>query len=262
MLSIRYTAYSMCVMGKTNILDFDISVYAAGDVHAPRFAIVLPGFLDSKDYPHMHSHVDYLGSLGYFAMTLDFPGTWYSGGAIEDYTVTNCLKIIAQLIAEHSKPTLLIGHSNGGRLALHAAAENPLVKGVVAVMPPLHVFDGKEENEDMRAWRETGIKISTRSLPDDPERELQFELPYSFVQDSSKYKLTDILPTLTVPKLFIAGKRDGAIPPAEVRQAYDLALKPKEFHIVDSGHNYRKVPSAIETVNKLIQAFLKQNELL
>ena len=78
---------------------FEIAVYSKGDINSKKFALVLPGKLDTKDYFHMKSHVDYLAHLGFFALSFDPPGTWDSPGDIRLYTMTNYLKAIHELIA-------------------------------------------------------------------------------------------------------------------------------------------------------------------
>lgn len=99
---------------------FKLAIYSKGDKNSPRLALVLPGKLDSKDYPHMHSHVDYLAKKGYFALTFDPPGTWESPGDIKLYTMTNYIKAVNELIENFgNKPTFVMGHSFGGSIALY-----------------------------------------------------------------------------------------------------------------------------------------------
>src|SRR3989338_3016633 len=107
---------------------FELAVYEKGDSNSPKLAIVIPGRLDTKDYIHNTSLVDYLASRDYFALSFDPPGTWESPGDIELYTTTNYLKAVDELI-EHfgTKPTLLAGHSRGGTIAMLAALKNPHV---------------------------------------------------------------------------------------------------------------------------------------
>src|SRR3989338_4759008 len=100
---------------------FDLAVYAKGDPASSKLAIIIPGRLDSKDYAHNTSLVDYLAGRGYFALSFDPPGTWESPGDIGLYTTTNLLKVVDELI-EHfgNKPTLLAGQSRGGTVAMLA----------------------------------------------------------------------------------------------------------------------------------------------
>ena len=72
-------------MSVINTPNFKLATYQAGDPDAQKLALVLPGFLDTKDYAHMKAHVDLLAAQGYFALSIDFPGTWESGDDIELY---------------------------------------------------------------------------------------------------------------------------------------------------------------------------------
>ena len=57
---------------------FELAAYTKGDQNSPKLALVLPGRLDTKDYIHNTSLVDYLSRRGYFALSFDPPGTWES----------------------------------------------------------------------------------------------------------------------------------------------------------------------------------------
>ena len=77
---------------------FELAVYEKGDPNSSKLAIVIPGRLDTKDYIHNTSLVDYLANRGYFALSFDPPGTWESPGDIELYTTTNLIKSVDELI--------------------------------------------------------------------------------------------------------------------------------------------------------------------
>src|SRR3990167_8571891 len=114
---------------------FELAVYARGDEKASRVALVLPGRLDTKDYVHMTSHVDFLAKRGYHALSFDMPGTWESPGNIAEYTTTNYIKAVNELVDYlGNKPTLLLGHSRGGSVAILAGAVNKDVVGIIPIM--------------------------------------------------------------------------------------------------------------------------------
>ena len=50
---------------------FELACNIQGSETAGELALVLPGRLDTKDYPHMKSHVEYLASRGYLALSFD-----------------------------------------------------------------------------------------------------------------------------------------------------------------------------------------------
>ncbi|HVX58455.1 MAG TPA: alpha/beta fold hydrolase [Candidatus Saccharimonadales bacterium] len=230
---------------------FEIAEYATGDQGADRLALVLPGRLDTKDYPHMRSHVDFLASLGYYALSFDAPGSWESGGGIEIYSMTNYLKAIDELI-EHfgHKPTLLLGHSRGGSVAMLAAPKNPAVTGFVSVFSratPSTIGADKA--------KEQGMEVEHRDIPGHPDQSKEFALPYSYFEDAAQYNALQGLQTFTKPKLFFYGTRDELVRPAEVRKAYEASADPKEIHELDSDHDYRWHPEIIEQVNAMVKGW-------
>src|SRR3989338_7497483 len=121
-------------MVKTN--SFTLATYQKGDPISSKLALVLPGKLDTKDYAHMRSHVDFLSNLGFLALSFDPPGTWESPGDISLYTTTNYLKAVDELIEYFgNKPTFLMGHSRGASVSMIAASRNPKIMAYAAVMP-------------------------------------------------------------------------------------------------------------------------------
>src|SRR3990167_2532913 len=148
-------------MERIKTKNFELAVYAKGNEGAAKIALVLPGRLDTKDYVHMRSHVDFLAANGFFALSFDPPGTWESPGGIELYTTTNYIRAINELIEYFgNKPTLLLGHSRGGSAAMLASMSNPAIIGIVVIManygPPTPPNDEAKQN---------GFLVSYMDLP-------------------------------------------------------------------------------------------------
>src|SRR3990167_9150866 len=118
-------------MIKTN--SFTLATYQKGNPDSKKLALVLPGKLDTKDYAHMRSHVDFLANLGFFALSFDPPGTWESPGDISLYTTTNYLKAIDELIKHFgNKPTFIMGHSRGASISMMGASRNSKIMAYAA----------------------------------------------------------------------------------------------------------------------------------
>jgi pimeloyl-ACP methyl ester carboxylesterase len=239
---------------------FQLAVYAQGDPAASKLALVLPGKLDTKDYPHLRSHVEALARQGFFALAFDPPGTWESPGGIELYTMSNYLKAVHEVIEYYGhKATFVMGHSRGGSIAMLAAITHPAVQSFAAVMSWASFSPQDHGGYPDEEWRALGYKKIRRALPvgNDIQRR-EFELPYSFLEDQMKYSMLADLQKLVKPKLFFAGSQDTVVLPAVVKQAYESAAEPKKLVRLDTEHDYRLNPGIIRHVNDEIRAWLSQ----
>lgn len=237
----------MAMLIKTK--NFELAVYMNGKSYSRKVALLLPGRLDTKDYAHMKSHVDFLANKGYLALSFDPPGTWESLGDINDYTMTNYLKAINELI-EHfgNKPTVIIGHSRGGTMAMLAGSRNKYVTQIISIMArasPSAISDKAKIQ---------GFEVSLRDNPFGEEK--RFELPLSYFKDGLKYNVFEDISKCTKPKLFIFGKKDKIINAEIVKETYEKVPEPKQINGVESPHDYRFFPKIINEINSLIEDFL------
>jgi pimeloyl-ACP methyl ester carboxylesterase len=240
---------------------FELAVYSQGKPEAKKLALFLPGKLDTKDYAHMRSHVDYLANRGFYALSFDPPGTWESPGNISLYTMTNYLKAINELIKYFgNRPTFLAGHSRGATMALIAAGTNSSVTAFAAIMSSFtpNGFINKVDEE----WKRKGLVVSMRELPPGTGPKVKkFEQPYSFFEDQIQYRVTDEIKNSTKPKLFIYGQRDVLAPPDRVKQLYEYMSDPKEIYGLNSDHDYRYHHKLIEEVNAFMGDFLSRHSI-
>lgn len=230
---------------------FKLATYIKGDETSKRVALVLPRKLDTKDYPHTRSHVDFLADQGFFALSFDPPGTWESLGGIELYNMTNYLKDINELIEYFgNKPTVLLGHSRGGSMAMLGVITNSYVTHFIAVM------SRAGESVPSKPMQPGDTSVSYRDIPGNPDEKKKFELSFSYFEDSGRYNILKGLKGCTKSKLFIMGTRDITVKPEEVKTAYEAAAEPKEFREINSDHDYRWHPSLIQEVNQIVGDFL------
>ena len=238
---------------------FNLAVITAGDPGSKRLALVLPGRLDTKDYPHMRSHLTYLCQNGYFAVSFDPPGTWESAGEIELYTMTNYLQAINELIAYYgNRQTLLLGHSRGGSMAVLAGVRNPLVTKFIAIMAACSYAPDRYLGDPDGEWQRTGYKINRRDVPDKKNEFIDYKLPYSFLEDALQYDAYEELKVCRKPKLFVYGEKDRTVKPETVREIFTMAAEPKDLQAVLADHDYRKYEDLITQVNGLVGSFLEK----
>lgn len=233
---------------------FELAVNTEGDTASPKFAIIIPGRLDTKDYAHNTALVSHLASLGFYAISFDPPGTWGSSGNIELYTTTNYLKAIDEIIEYFgNKPTLLIGHSRGGTVAI-LAASNPHVGGIVAIMASY----GAPTPPNEEAVK-SGFQISQRDLPPGTFKTIEqkvFSLPISYFVDGEKYHPAQSLQKITKPKLLIFGAHDEFTSPDTVKSLFTTLPDPKMLREIHFEHDYRYHHEAIQEVNEIISDFI------
>ncbi len=236
-------------MNTLKLPSYDIAIYAQGLPSAKKLALVLPGKLDTKNYPHMRSHVDYLAEKGYLALSFDPPGTWESPGDIELYTMNNYLLAIQELITHFdNRPTVVLGHSRGGGMATLAGMQNKSVTHFISIMGGAYPSD---------AWIKVDSKPSRRDMPmTNPVMYKEFTMPHAFMDAGEVKDLSNDFENCTKPKLFILGTKDELITPEEVQSFYEKFANPKELYELDCGHDYRRYPDKIEEVNNVIGTFL------
>lgn len=237
---------------------FEVAIYAKGDENSSKLALVLPGRLDTKDYAHMRSHVDFLAGQGFYAVSFDMPGTWESPGDIKEYSTTSYIKVVNELI-EHfgNKPTLLLGHSRGGTTAMLVGAANNHVRAIVAVMAT-YGAPISPSPEDIKR----GVHITYRDLPPGNRRGAaetkKFMLPLNYFTDGKKYDPVEVLKKYKGAKLLICGTHDKFIRPEKVKKVYESLSEPKMFLELDVDHDYRYHPEMIGKVNSAIDEFLQK----
>ncbi len=238
---------------------FELAVNTAGDSDSSKVAIVIPGRLDSKDYAHNVSHIKYLAERGYFALSFDPPGAWESPGGLEIYTTTNYIKAVNELIENlGNRPTLLMGHSRGGTIAMLVGTTNPHVSHIITMMSYYGQPNPPTEEDKIK-----GFRVVMRDLPpgdkeNDPNQR-RFELPLIYFKDGENYDATLALKNSSVPKLFFYGTLDTMHDPEDTKKMYEFSATPKFIHELKSKHDYRRYPVIIEEVNHEVGKFLDRN---
>lgn len=242
-------------MSFTETKSFKLATYAQGDINSSKVALVLPGRLDTKDYVHMATLVDYLAKQGYYAVSFDVPGTWESPGDISKYSTTLYLKATNELIEYFgNKPTLLVGHSRGSTIAMLASG-NPVVTGIVVIMATYGLPTGIHPEISKR-----GFIVEQRDLPPGSVRskeKVAFNLSNYYFTDGQKYEPVEILRRLNKPKLLIYGDEDEFTQPQRVKEVFASIPKPKMIHEVKSEHDYRLHSDVIDEVNATVGSFIE-----
>lgn len=230
-----------------------------------RLAILCPGFLDSKDYKGLVGLSEVLSNEGYTVVRFDPTGTWESEGDISDYTTTQYLEdiknVLEYVLSQASyKHVLLGGHSRGGQVSILYAARDKRISLVLGIMASSkHTMTGQR----YKNWEKTGVSISSRDSPNNKDKKREFRVPFSHVMDREKYDVMEDIKKIKVPIIIIAGELDKTCLPEHVKEIFDKANQPKHFLMISGiGHDYRHNSNEVELVNKQIIKLLKMKTIL
>ncbi|MBS3169657.1 alpha/beta hydrolase [Candidatus Woesearchaeota archaeon] len=231
----------------------------ASVIHFPKkqtdkLAILCPGYLDSKDYTHLVSLAELLCTQGFTVVRFDPAGTWESEGVISDYTTSQYLKNIKNVLEymltkANFNLILLGGHSRGGEVSILYAVGDTRINVVLGIMPSHGLVTGQKRN----TWKEAGVSVSQRDLPNDKTKKIEFRVPFHYVLDRERYDALEDVKKIKVPLILIAGELDDIVPPKMVKELFDNANSPKEFFVIPNiGHDYRHNMKEIMLINKII----------
>lgn len=228
-------------------------------------AILLPGYLDSKDYFHLSSLARELSNIGYLAVSFDPTGTWDSDGDISQYCVSQYLKDVDNIInhfqERNGKPfkeIILIGHSLGGQVALLYASSHQKINTVVSIMAASDASKAKSVISVLPKWKETGFRISKRDLPENTNSIIEFKVSISFFNDRSEYDTLAEIKKFQGKTILLAGEQDTTVEPKVVEEIYEVANDPKKYILLPNiSHDYRHNKEKVESVNKAIIEELK-----
>lgn len=238
----------------------------AAVIHYPqkieeKLAILLPGYLDSKDYAHLIALAEDLKNKGYTVVRFDPTGTWESGGTIADHTVSQQfedVKSVLEYMLHKSayKHILLGGHSRGGLVSILYATKDPRISAVLALMPPPILIRTVNKRKIIQ-WEKDGFRISVRDIPGKKIEKKEFRVPYANMKKDRRYNVLGEINNLRVPLLLIAGEGDDVVFPDDVKKIYDQANEPKKFTIIKNiNHDYRLRKRDIKIVNREILKWL------
>jgi len=228
-----------------------------------KLAILLPGFLDSPDYPHLVELDKELTRLGYEVVRVNPTGTWEPNADFNQYSMSHILGQVNDIVSQHPNHTIIAaGHSLGGMMSMLSAINNHSVSAAISIMGPSSFVRPEKYQERVVEWKKLPYKTSTRDLPENPQKTRKLKIPYSFVEDSLQYNVADTINSITKPLLFIAGEKDALISTDHIKSIYKRANQPKALIIIKGiGHDYRKHPDEIKLVNKQVITFLHDQHL-
>jgi pimeloyl-ACP methyl ester carboxylesterase len=236
---------------------FALAINENGNIASKNLVIILPGRLDSKDYDCFNSHLAYFASKGFYAISMDPPGTWDSPGGTGLFTMTNYLKATNELIEYFgNKPTLLLGHSRGGAVANIVGTNNPHVVGIITLMASFG-----EPSPPSEETIKDGFYTDFRDMPPGTVKSVEqkkFIVPLTYFEDGKKYNDAEELKKCTKPKLIFYATKDKYNSPEFVKEVFNTLQEPKTLYELKCTHDYRYYPNIVEEVNGVIDSFVSK----
>ena len=212
--------------------------------------ILLHGFTGWKEEEHIQALAYNLCQVGIAALRFDAPGSGESSGTwTDDYRMSGYLETVPEVksfaiehLAVDPHRLGIWGHSMGGFVALTSAAGRP--RDFVAVcgaqpsngwqmLPPAAITE----------WQTSGWATFSNSHFD------QIRLPFAFYLDRQRYDALRVVPTLTIPSLFLAGTRDNIVSARSVRAMYNASPQPKTYLEFETDHSYKSDPRMLADIN-------------
>lgn len=236
---------------------FQIAINEYGNSTSDCVAILMPGRLDTKDYINFVKHGEFLAKNGYMAISIDPPFTWDSPGDLQNYTTSNYVRAVNELIEYFgNKTTLLLGHSRGGATAM-IASSNPNVDAIVLI----NAAYGSPTPPNQKKIIDGCLPESRDIPPGDTrtEKRQNFMLPMDYFKDGNKHNPVGALKRFKGKKLLIHATHDEFCSSEEVREIYNSLAEPKSFLEIGGTHDYRLFPEVIEQINQSMLGFIRNN---
>ena len=171
------------------------------------------------------ANVHWLTDYGYDVYLFDYQGYGKSEGTAQlDAVINDAEAMISYSVKQLTKDEKLIvlGHSLGGSLAIHAVAHTPHKLKIKTLVTVEAFADYHEVTQDV---------LSTSWLT------WLFQWPLSFTVDNSYRPLNAVAQLAPVPLMLMHSKQDQIIPYQHAQDLYAAAVEPKVLKLVSGGHN-------------------------
>jgi len=171
------------------------------------------------------ANVHWLTANGYDVYLFDYRGYGKSEGVAQlDEVIQDAGAMISYAIKQlvNDEDLIVIGHSLGGSLAIHAVAQTEHKARIKTLITVEAFADYHEVTQDV---------LATNWLT------WLLQWPLSFTVDNSYRPLDFVEKISPVPLLLMHSRQDKIIPYQHAQQLYAAAVEPKVLKEVSGGHN-------------------------
>lgn len=230
------------------------SAFAEGAAPSLGVCILIHGINGSPE--DMDSLGEQLQAHGFETRIMLLPGHGTSVRDFAKYGWDHWKRAVEQVVDEElarHRPVFVIGHSLGAALSLSVASERPRVAGVVAMCPPVRLYEvmamavaaARHVTPYLPAW---GEDIRDRK----GARERYRRDVYRWTSTQALHTLMSALPSVrrqlpsvTTPALVMAARHDHVVPVRDGREAYEL-LGSERKELVVLHHSYHAITKDVE----------------
>lgn len=226
-------------------------------------AVLLHSASGTKEIPCMNTCAEALRARGYTVIRFDaFNGLGESGGAFTSFTGSGMYADLVTILAWaktrewwHGELTLM-GHSIGGLVAAHYAAEHLGEVSEVMLFAPMVSGDSYlrayqlSNPADLEQWRTHGERTIVHPLTGHT-----VSFSYTFVKDACAYNLLGEASRLTMPVHILVGTRDRTTPVSEchllaetIGSTATMTVIPDISHTPTRRADLKKLYTAVATL--------------
>lgn len=197
------------------------------------YAVFAPCFTCSKDSKAIVHISRALAEGGVAVLRYDVTGIGASEGDFSTTTFQSQVDDLAAaagfLRARHEAPSLVLGMSLGGAVALTAAPRLPGADGVVAINAPANLDH----------LRSTLLKLAPDLAVADSHEVMivgqRVRIGRALIEDLGRHSILDASATLDLDLLVVASTDDEIVPPGHGERLFAEASQPKSFLSIPGG---------------------------
>lgn len=204
----------------------------------------------------------------YTCITIDMPGFGASQSPAEAWDVSDYAKFVADFLDKIAiKPAAILGHSNGGTIAMYMAANNLVAAGKLALLASAGIRNEKSFKKRVYQVVAKAGKLLSKVLPEEAQQKLRQKLYSSAGSDLLvtphleetfkrvvKYDILDDAVKITAPTLLVYSDDDEATPVRYGEKLHE-AIRGSKLEILSGGGHFVH-QTRIDQVSKLIKEFL------
>ena len=208
--------------------------------------IVSHGFSSNKE--NVSIYTKFLQSKGYSTLTFDYSGHGESGGDISNTTATTWkddLNAAIDFMQQYCDGIALLGFSLGGMSSLLCSSRS---KATMAIAPPTNF------RQLVAHSIKTGLVKKLKEFIDFGG----LSIKHSFITDSAKYDMKNIMKKIKCPVLIIHGDEDDIVPLTQSQEIVEYINEPKKLVIIEGmTHNVTNA-SQMNSILKELSEWLEK----